>query len=89
VVALTAGHAEDLGIFPGPGDYVVPIQTANGMLKAAQIRLASVSVGPLRVREVNAVVMPRGALAENLLGMSFLRGLHRFEIRAGRLILEQ
>jgi aspartyl protease family protein len=35
------------------------------------------------------VVMPNEALSENLLGMSFLSRLRRFEFADGRLVLEQ
>jgi aspartyl protease family protein len=89
VIALTARHAGRLGIDPAPRDYVVPVRTANGTLKAAEVRLSSVTIGPLRVHDVSAVVMPEGALSENLLGMSFLSRLRRFEVRSGRLELEQ
>jgi aspartyl protease family protein len=43
----------------------------------------------LVVRDVAAVVMPDGALSENLLGMSFLSRLRRFEVADGKLVLEQ
>jgi aspartyl protease family protein len=33
--------------------------------------------------------MPPGALSENLLGMSFLSRLRRFEFRTGQLVMEQ
>ena len=36
-----------------------------------------------------AMVMPEGALSDNLLGMSFLSRLHRWEFASGRLELEQ
>jgi aspartyl protease family protein len=38
---------------------------------------------------VTAVVMPEGALNQNLLGMTFLSRLKRFEFRTGQLVLEQ
>jgi aspartyl protease family protein len=48
-----------------------------------------VEVGGLIVYGVDAVIMPDGALNENLLGMSFLSRLRRFEIADGRLLMEQ
>jgi aspartyl protease family protein len=48
-----------------------------------------VEVGGIIARDVQAVVMPDAALGENLLGMSFLSRLRRFEIADGRLVLEQ
>jgi aspartyl protease family protein len=43
----------------------------------------------LVVRDVAALVMPDEALSDNLLGLSFLSRLRRFEYSAGRLVLEQ
>ena len=42
----------------------------------------------LMQRNVQAVVLPDEALSENLLGLSFLSRLRRFEYRDGRLVLE-
>jgi aspartyl protease family protein len=41
------------------------------------------------VRNVDAVVSPDEGLRENLLGLSFLSRLRRFEYREGRLVLEE
>ena len=41
------------------------------------------------VRNINAMVLPDEALSENLLGLSFLSKLKRFEYANGRLVLEQ
>jgi aspartyl protease family protein len=48
-----------------------------------------VEVGGMIVRDVAVVVMPDAALSENLLGMSFLSRLRRFEFAEGRLVVEQ
>ena len=41
------------------------------------------------VRDVQALVVPDNALSENLLGLSFLTKLSRFEYANGKLVLEQ
>ena len=46
-------------------------------------------VGGLIVRDVEAMVLPDEALSENLLGLSFLSKLRRFEYANGRLVMEQ
>src|SRR6266566_1204859 len=46
------------------------------------------AIDGLMLRNVTAVVLPDEALSENLLGLSFLSRLHRFEYRDGRLVLE-
>ena len=45
--------------------------------------------GDLIVRDVAAVILPDGALSDNLLGLSFLSRLRRSEYSDGRLVLEQ
>jgi aspartyl protease family protein len=89
VIALTADDAAMLGIHPGNSDYRVVLKTANGVVRAAPTTLDMVELGDIMVRDVPAVVMPDGALSENLLGMSFLSRLRHFEYSDGNMVLEQ
>ncbi len=89
VIALTKRDAERLGIHPFPRDYTAKVRTANGEITAAPVMLNTVEVGGITVRDVRALVLPERALSENLLGLSFLSRLRRFEYREGRLVLEQ
>jgi aspartyl protease family protein len=89
MVALTARDAETLGIHPAPGDYTIGVSTANGNARAAPVTLSRVEIGSITIRDVSAMVMPDGALSQNLLGMTFLSRLHRYEYSNGRLVLEQ
>jgi len=89
VVAIPESEAARLGIHPARRDYTAQIKTANGTILGAPRRLDMVEVGGLMVRDVAAVIMPDAALTENLLGMSFLSRLRRFEFGEGRLVLEQ
>ena len=89
VVALNETTAARFGLRPSRGDYNATVRTANGTIKAARTRLAMVDVGGLVVRDVDAMVLPDEALSENLLGLSFLSKLKRFEYANGRLMLEQ
>lgn len=89
VVALRYEDARALGLVTPADRYDVPVQTANGVLHAKRLRLDSVRLGGIVVRDVDAMAVPEGALAESLLGMSFLGRLHRMEARAGRLLLEE
>ncbi len=89
VIALTTADAASLGIHPAQQDFTVAINTANGIVPAAPVRLDIVEIGGVVVRDVAAVVMPGHALSENLLGMSFLSRLRRFEYAEGKLVLEQ
>ena len=89
VVALNEKSAARFGLRPSRGDYNATVTTANGTIKAARARIAMMDVGGLIVRDVDAMVLPDEALSENLLGLSFLSKLRRFEYANGRLVMEQ
>jgi aspartyl protease family protein len=89
MMALTARDAATLGIHPAFSDYTISVQTANGTVRAAPITLDRVEIGNIAIRDVAAMVMPEGALADNLLGMTFLSRLRRYEYSNGRMVLEQ
>ncbi len=89
LVALNEKSAARFGLRPTPGDYTSRVTTANGTIKAARAHIAMIDLGGLVVRDVDAMVLPDDALSENLLGLSFLSKLKRFEYANGRLVLEQ
>ena len=89
VIALKSEDAAMLGIRPLGRDYMGMVGTANGAVRVAPVELGTVEVDDLEVHNVAAVVMPSGTLGENLLGLSFLRRLRRFEYADGKLVLEQ
>jgi aspartyl protease family protein len=55
----------------------------------APVALDTLEIEDLEVHNVAAVVLPPGVANENLLGLSFLRRLRRFEYADGKLVLEQ
>jgi aspartyl protease family protein len=89
VVALNETSAARFGFRPSRSDYNATVTTANGIIKAARTRLAMLDIGGLVVRDVDAMVLPDAALSENLLGLSFLSKLKRFEYANGKMVLEQ
>lgn len=89
VIALNEKSAAQFGLRPARGDYNATVTTANGTIKAARTRIPLVQVGELTVRDVDAMVLPDEALSENLLGLSFLSKLKRFEYANGQMVLEQ
>lgn len=88
IVALTETDAARIGLRPLRSDYTAMVTTANGKTKAARVHLASLDVGGLVVRDVDAIVLPDGVLSENLLGLSYLSKLKRFEYADGKMVLE-
>ncbi|MCB1488429.1 MAG: TIGR02281 family clan AA aspartic protease [Bauldia sp.] len=88
-VALNAETARRLGVNPPIRTYTIPVSTANGTVRAAGVSLSEVRLGGIRLHNVEAMVLPDGLLATNLLGMSFLGRLSKFELSGSRLILVQ
>lgn len=86
-VVLKPADAERIGIDIANLSFTTPVSTANGTTYAAPVRLRSVSIGPLEIRDVDALVSRPGALNENLLGMSFLKRLRSYEFSGDFLTL--
>jgi aspartyl protease family protein len=89
MIALRASDAAALGVHPVARDFTVAVQTANGANRAAPVQLGMVEISGVSVRNVAALVLPDAALGENLLGLSFLSRLRRFEYSNGKMVLEQ
>jgi aspartyl protease family protein len=89
LVVLRESAAAEIGIHPMPVDYTAVVSTANGKIKAAPTKLDRVELGEITVFDVPALVLPDEALSQNLLGVSFLSKLRRYEYANGRMVLEQ
>jgi aspartyl protease family protein len=89
VVALNETSAARFGLRPLRGDYNAKSARPTAPSRRPRTRLAVIELGGLVVRDVDAMVLPDEALSENLLGLSFLSKLKRFEYANGRLVLEQ
>lgn len=89
MVALTAETASRIGVHPPPSDYVIAMETANGITTAAPVVINRIRIGSIDVYNVEAAVMRRGALLTDLLGMSFLNKLSKFQAGGGQLVLVQ
>jgi aspartyl protease family protein len=86
-VVLTWETAKAAGLPLELLDYNVDVETAGGHTRAARLTLDRLAIGKLVERSVPALVVPRGQMKTNLLGMSFLDRLERWEVRADRLML--
>jgi aspartyl protease family protein len=89
LVVLRASSAAEAGIHPMPADYTATVSTANGKIKAAPAKLERIEIGNITVFDVPALVLPDKALAENLLGVSFLSRLKSYAVADGHMVLEQ
>ena len=86
-VVLTYETAKAAGLPLELLEYDVDVETAGGHTRAARLTLDRLAVGKLVERSVPALVVPRGQIKTNLLGMSFLDRLESWEVRADRLML--
>lgn len=86
-VVLKSADAARAGIDTSALDFSVAVQTANGTAYTAPVRLHSVTVGAIEVRDVDALVAKPGSLPESLLGMSFLKRLRSYEFSGDYLTL--
>ena len=89
MVALSYEDAERAGILLNDTDFTRAVSTANGVARVAPVTLERVSIGNITVRDVPAAVAERGRLKTSLLGMSFLSRLSRFDMRSGRLMMQE
>ncbi len=89
LVTLRESAAAEIGIHPMPVDYTATVSTANGRIKAAPTKIDRIELGDITVFDVPALVLPDEALSQNLLGVSFLAKLRRYEFANGRMVLEQ
>jgi aspartyl protease family protein len=86
-VVLSYETAKAIGLPLELLEYDVDVETAGGRTKAARLTLDRLAIGKLVERSVPALVVPRGQMKTNLLGMSFLDRLESWEVRADRLVL--
>lgn len=75
IVAMNTTDARRLGVEFGSGEQVRATATAGGMVTSWEVRLDSVQVGDIRVRNVQAAVLEGDFPEEILLGMTFLRNV--------------
>ncbi len=87
-VVLSPDDAERLGLRPAREQYTVSARTAAGSIKAAPISLTRVSLGPIHVDNVDALIniVPMGY---SLLGASYLDRLGQVEVQGSQMVLQQ
>jgi aspartyl protease family protein len=89
MVVLSEDTAHRLGYHPARADFTQVSRTAGGTIAVAPIRIGEIRIDNILVRDVPAVVVPGDIFQGNLLGMSFLNRLRKFEFQGDRLVLTQ
>ena len=85
-VTLSAADAQKLGIDINSLKYDIRVDTAKGINFAAYVKLDSIQVGSIVIKDVDGFVTKEG-LSGSLLGMSFLSRLTRYEVGKGSITL--
>lgn len=88
-IALPYEAAERLGLDIDGLVFDRLVMTANGDATVAAVTLDEVSIGSLRLNDVDASIAAPGRLSGALLGMSFLGRLSEFTFRGDKLILRR
>jgi aspartyl protease family protein len=87
ILMLRSNDAAAAGFDVNRLEYSEAVQTANGTTYAARVVLRDVSVGVIRLHDVEALVARPGALPASLLGMSFLSRLRSHSVSGDFLTL--
>lgn len=87
VVAMDSDTARSIGVDMSRLHFTNEVMTANGIAKAAPIRLASITIGGITRNDVAAAVTEGTGLGTVLLGMSFLDTLTSYDFRGDRLVM--
>lgn len=87
IVALRESDARAAGVREDSGGRDYSLSTANGIVRARGATIREMRIGPIILRDVEAVILPDAQLGSNLLGMSFLKRLRGFEITGRELTL--
>jgi aspartyl protease family protein len=87
VIALSYEDAQRAFLPVRDADFTRLVDTASGPLRVASVRIPTLTLGPIYMTQVDALVLPRQAGQTNLLGMNFLKRLSGFEVKSDRLIM--
>jgi aspartyl protease family protein len=88
-IAINETTARKAGIRLNRKDFKYPVRTANGETMGAITTIEQVSIGSIRIRDVEAMVLDDKSLSHTLIGMSFLNRLKGFEFVSGNLVLKR
>ncbi|MER8665354.1 TIGR02281 family clan AA aspartic protease [Mesorhizobium sp. M1148] len=89
LVAINTSTARRIGISLNPSDFNQQVNTANGAIRAAVVNIDRLQIGKISVDNIQAVVLDDKALRTNLIGMSFLQRLAKYQVENGTLLLVQ
>ncbi|MGA7329376.1 MAG: TIGR02281 family clan AA aspartic protease [Rhodomicrobium sp.] len=88
-VALSYETAQKLGLISQKLRFDGRSTTANGVARVASTIIDAIKIGDITVNNVQAVIAEPGRMAQNLLGMSFIKQLSGFELNGSTLTMRE
>jgi aspartyl protease family protein len=89
LVSFSADDAAKLGIRSDSSEKKALFNTANGVVTAAIVRVPEMRLQGITVYDVEAAVLPPGAMKGTLLGMSFIKKLASYESRGSGMVMRK
>jgi aspartyl protease family protein len=89
LVSFSTEDAAKFGLRDEPNQKKAQFNTANGLVTASIIRIPEMRLQGITVYDVEAAIMPPGAMQGTLLGMSFMRKLQSYESRGTSMVLRK
>ncbi len=89
LVSFSEEDAAKIGLRADSSQRKASFQTANGLVTASLIRIPEMRLQGITVYDVEAAIMPKGAMHGTLLGMSFMKKLASYESRGTSMVLKK
>jgi aspartyl protease family protein len=89
LVSFSAEDAARFGLRAEPGQRRAPFSTANGVVMASVVTVPEMRLQGITVYDVEAAIMPKGAMQGTLLGMSFMKKLQSYESRGSSMVMRK
>jgi aspartyl protease family protein len=89
LVTFSTEDAAKLGLRADSSQKTAQFNTANGMVTAHLIRIPEMRLQGITVYDVDAAILPPGAMKGTLLGMSFMKKLASYESRGTSMVMRR
>ncbi len=89
LVSFSEADAAKIGLRADSSQRTARFQTANGTVTASIVRVPEMRLQGITVHDVEAAIMPKGAMEGTLLGMSFMKKLASYESRGTSMVLRK
>jgi aspartyl protease family protein len=89
LVSFSREDAAKFGLRDEPNQKKAQFNTANGLVSASIVRIPEMRLQGITVYDVEAAIMPKGAMNGTLLGMSFMKKLQSYESRGTSMVLRK